>query len=64
MFGWTHQWYCPPLMGAMDVYSAMEKTLLNAKIAVKMKDQKTPPVPPFNRPGVRDLIISAFVKYS
>lgn len=39
----------------MDVYSAIENTLLRANIAVKMKDQNTPAVPPLTNPGVRDL---------
>lgn len=41
----------------IDVYSAIEKTLLRAKIAVKTKDQNTPAVPPLTSPGVRDLRI-------
>ena len=39
----------------MDVYSAIEKTLLSAKMAVNTNDQKTPPVPPLISPGVKDL---------
>jgi hypothetical protein len=39
----------------MEQYSAMLKTLLRAKSAVKTKDQKTPPVPPLIKPGVSDL---------
>lgn len=41
----------------MDVYSAIEKTLLSARIAVKMNDQNTPAVPPLINPGVRDLSV-------
>jgi hypothetical protein len=42
-------------MTDMEQYSAMLKTLLKASKAVKMKDQKTPPVPPLINPGVSDL---------
>ncbi len=34
----------------MEVYSAMETTLLVASRAVKVKDQKTPAVPPVIKP--------------